>query len=88
MPIARASMLIRIVYSSSDVSQLAAEIDKIAGQIVQKSSSESDKGESYVDIKIDPEYYRRMEDFVKELGTFFGFRSIVGSCSLKLGLFN
>lgn len=68
MPIARASMLIRIVYSSSDVSQLASEIDKIAGQIVQKSSSESDKGESYVDIKIDPEYYRRMEEFVKELG--------------------
>ncbi len=69
MPITRASMLIRIVYSSGDVSAVASEIDKIAAQVVQKSPAISDsRDECFVDVKIDPEYYRRMEDFVKELG--------------------
>lgn len=53
----------------ADQSAVANEIDKIGGQIVQKSPSLSDtKEECYVDVRIDPEYYRRIEDLVKELG--------------------
>jgi hypothetical protein len=68
MPITRASMLIRLVYDVSDQTAIASEIDKVGGQIVQKSPSVGDSKESYVDVKIDPEYYRRMEEFVRDLG--------------------
>lgn len=73
IPIARASMLIRVIYLVADESVICGELDKIGGQIMQRSATvdastkSSSTLECFVDAKIDPEYYRRMEDFVRAL---------------------
>ncbi len=47
-----------------DSNTVVAEIDKLAGIIMTRSSSEK---EEFMDVKIDPESFRKMEEIVKLL---------------------
>lgn len=71
MPIARASMLLRVVYPSEDGEVVTKEVEKVGGVIVSRSqpSSSSALTEEFLDVKIDPEYYRKMEELVKIVGS-------------------
>lgn len=94
MPIARASMLLRVVYPSEgktitihhisfphshfalffyslDGEVVTKEVEKLGGVIVSRSQSSSSSAstEEFLDVKIDPEYYRKMEELVKIVGS-------------------
>ena len=52
-----------------DFSEIAKEVEVLGGEIVSKPSATGGSGEQFIDIKIDPEFYRKMEDLVKIVGS-------------------
>lgn len=66
MPIARANMLLRVVFKEADRAQLLREVAAAAVQASSVASSQGE-GEQFVDYVVDPEAFRRMEEVVSAL---------------------
>jgi hypothetical protein len=69
MPIARASMLLRIVFPKEDNDIVTREVTKLGGVITARNSTTADAKEGFMDVKLDPEFYRKMEDLIKTVGS-------------------
>lgn len=67
MPIVRASMMVRVVFREVDQEPLMKEIAAIHAITQSSSRVELKSDEFFMDLIIDPENFRRLEEFVAGL---------------------
>lgn len=67
MPIVRANMLLRILFQATDHSRLLNELSSLNAVVHSTSGGLISDSEQFVDVIVDPENYRRLEEIVSSL---------------------
>lgn len=67
MPIVRANMLLRILFQATDQTRLFKELSPLNAVVHSTSGGLTSDNEQFVDVIVDPENYRRLEEIVSSL---------------------